>query len=214
MPPVAMREALARMAPGRSRGRRAQHGCVRRAPDFEGECDLDIPCIRRVLSVFRAIRHRLALRRAIATLVACTVLGTVAEPAIAEAHDGDAPGVAAASAATRTEVERGVTATARPSAPRASVSEPGALSPATSPAASWASGTAPDSSSLPSAPKPGSHGAHVCHCAHVHGGAPVVRAALALPSDRATTARPHSDRLPPSVAAEPHLRPPLSQSAA
>ncbi len=56
---------------------------------------------------------------------------------------------------------------------------------------------------------PDQHTIHLCHCAHGHGGTLATRHG---PSDRleigATVVSGQSDRLPPSVALEPQLRPP------
>ena len=53
------------------------------------------------------------------------------------------------------------------------------------------------------------HGVHVCHCAHAHNGLLSLRTMAAgaiAPAHGALDAR--SDRLPPSPALEPQLRPP------
>lgn len=159
-----------------------------------------------MLSVPRASRQRI-LRRVVATILACTVLGSVAEPVIAEVHDGDAAGVAGVSATA----SLGTIPTSTTPTPVGSK-----LTGERSSATSTSGAVRRHDLTRDDAPAKDrdSHTAHVCHCAHVHGGFPVMRASLAPPSDRATTARPHSDRLPPSVAAEPHPRPPLSQPAA
>ena len=53
------------------------------------------------------------------------------------------------------------------------------------------------------------HGVHVCHCTHAHNGLLSLRVAVDAAIVPVTEARlAHSDRLPPSPALEPQLRPP------
>ena len=59
------------------------------------------------------------------------------------------------------------------------------------------------------------HAVHVCHCTHAHGGTLAdgyVITTRTRPVARASDSR--SDRLPPSPALEPHLRPPAPPHAA
>lgn len=60
---------------------------------------------------------------------------------------------------------------------------------------------------VPSSDRP--HGVHVCHCTHAHGGTLTLRTSVAAVTVSASEAHdPRSDRVPPSPALEPQLRPP------
>lgn len=62
---------------------------------------------------------------------------------------------------------------------------------------------------VPASDRP--HGVHVCHCTHAHGGTLTLStnvAAVTVPASEAHD--PRSDRVPPSPALEPQLRPPAS----
>lgn len=77
-------------------------------------------------------------------------------------------------------------------------------------AARWSLVAHIDDSASEHAPTPDRpHGVHVCHCTHAHNGLqtlPMIAAAAIAPVHDALDAL--SDRLPPSPALEPQLRPP------
>lgn len=196
-----------------------------------------------MLRTFRRTSHPNALRRLLAVLLAFLVLGTVAEPLIAEAHDGDAPGMLAPSASgdgprATTQVVTWVVATTPvdragvQAAAHAVVADEGMP---TGVADTWDAARDADragpaavapgragasiSASVPSSPAPlssgGSHGMHVCHCAHAHGGLPALPYVVSTRVRRVVPARTsRSDRLPASSPAEPRLRPPVLPHAA
>jgi hypothetical protein len=59
------------------------------------------------------------------------------------------------------------------------------------------------------------HGVHVCHCVHAHNGLLSLRTAVVAAIVPVTEAHfTHSDRLPPSPALEPQLRPPAVSQVA
>ena len=139
-----------------------------------------------MLRFLRPSRHLPLLRRLVAALL-WSVLGLTmgAEPLLADACDGDAPAAAAAAVVPHTDgsVVANVLGATRIG---------GTDAPARAP-----DGSGPE------------HAVHVCHCTHAHGGTLTGGYALADRTRPVTSAVCRCpDRLPPSPALEPHLRPP------
>ena len=138
------------------------------------------------------------LRRLVAALLVLMMGVACAEPLLADTCDGDAP--------------REVVAGLLPHANEQAVIARADLGAATAGGDVIGAADAPGSSTGDRVP---AHAVHVCHCTHAHGGTLAdgyVITTRTGPVARASDSR--SDRLPPSPALEPHLRPPAPPHAA
>ena len=145
-----------------------------------------------MLRVLRPSGRPTALRRLVAALL-WSVLGLTfgAEPLLADACDGDAPAAAVAAVVPHSD---GPLLAGVPDATGISASD------------------APTSPADDGGPE---HAVHVCHCTHAHGGTLADGYAVTARTRPVTTAVCWCpDRLPPSPAREPHLRPPVLPHAA
>lgn len=152
-----------------------------------------------MLRTLRLSGRPTALRRLLAALL-WSVLGLTfgAEPLLADVCDGDAPAAAVAALVPHTD---GATL----------AGTAGAL-PSTASVASVAAAEAPAGPVDGGGPE---HAVHVCHCTHAHGSTLADGYAIRASTRPVTTAVCWcADRLPPSPALEPQLRPPVLSHAA
>lgn len=166
-----------------------------------------------------------ALRRLVAFVLGVVLLASCVEPLLADSCDGDAPRATADAVLPHVD-GAGMTAAGRPGpavayATAYEVASAVANEVANVPARIGGMDVAPAADTLdapdarPGGDRTPEHAVHVCHCTHAHGGTLTDRYTLGTrtgPVARAVDAR--SDRLPPSPALEPQLRPPALPHAA
>lgn len=148
------------------------------------------------------IRTRKSLLRRLTAGVLGVVLGIalIAEPLLADVCDGDAPAAARVSVAPHQDL----------SAVR-SVPTTGALIGAVR----SVEVTRTERPDVPATPTGSPHDIHVCHCVHAHGGTLGRVSAMSAPPTLGTNSLGlRAERLPPSAALEPPLRPPAAFHAA
>ena len=154
-----------------------------------------------MLRVLRRAGSTTALRRLMAFVLGVALLAGCVEPLLADSCDGDAPRATADAALARADGAVLLTGSV------VGVPADASLSSAVIADAASADGTRSDG-----APE---HVVHVCHCTHAHGGALSDRYALSTRTQLvAREVHSRSDRLPPSPALEPQLRPPALPHAA
>lgn len=154
-----------------------------------------------MLRALRQAGSTTALRRLMALVLGVVLLAGCVEPLLADSCDGDAPRATADAASAR--VDGAVPLTGSVGGVPADPSVRAELTVADASADGTSSDRAPE------------HAVHVCHCTHAHGGALSDRYALSTrtrPVAREVHSR--SDRVPPSPALEPQLRPPAPLHAA
>jgi hypothetical protein len=163
-----------------------------------------------MLHVLRRSGSPSALRRLVAFVLGVVLLAGCVEPLLADSCDGDAP--RATAGAVLPHVDGAVVTAAGRSGP--AVAYAVANVPARNSGMDVVTAVdAPDR--RPGGDRTPEHAVHVCHCTHAHGGALSDRYALdtrTRPVARKVDSR--SDRLPPSPALEPQLRPPALPHAA
>ena len=165
-----------------------------------------------MLRVLRRSGSPTVLRRLLAFVLGVVLLAGCVEPALADACDGDAPRDIARAVLPHVD---GAPAKAAAGVSGPTVADAPARSVGTDGVATDDVATADATGGRSSGDRAPEHAVHVCHCTHAHGATLTDRYALETrtrPVARAVDVR--SDRLPPSPALEPHLRPPVLPHAA
>lgn len=158
-----------------------------------------------MLRVLRRPGSIVALRRLMAFVLGVVLLAGCVEPLLADSCDGDAPRAAASTVVAHTE--GGLLVAGRIAGAVAGLRS--GVSPSGDVIAADVSSGGTRNEQAPQ------HSVHVCHCTHAHGGALSDRFVLSTRTHPvAREGHERSDRLPPSPALEPHLRPPVLPHAA